>query len=73
MRKKFHVSLLIFSVLFIGASYLNLSLKREFYIPGVEEMVDIIPTEKKLNEENMITERVKMFQPREYVRLRSVL
>ena len=70
---KIRTSILIFLILFIVASYLNHLLKREFYVPGVDEVVDILPVEMDFEGEENKQERVKIFLPREYVRLRSVL
>ena len=63
-------STFIFVILFIGASILNQQYKREFYVPEVDEIVDLLPVEPINVEKTFDKERVKRFQPREYVRLR---
>ncbi|MBP2240481.1 uncharacterized protein with ACT and thioredoxin-like domain [Cytobacillus eiseniae] len=84
MKKKITASIFIFTFLFSSAWIIDQKGKREFFIPGVEEVAEIIPlnvnmqTLQNVSEmdslesmDNFKSKRVKVFGAREYVRIQS--
>jgi hypothetical protein len=79
IKKKVTVSILIFTTLFSGAWIIDQSGKREFYVPGAEEVAEVLPLEvlplQNISQvdvmETIDTNKVKRFEPREYVRIKA--
>ncbi|KAF0817209.1 MULTISPECIES: hypothetical protein [unclassified Cytobacillus] len=69
IKHKISAAITIFALLFAGAWILDHQTKREFYIPVDEEVVELLPAENQVeagNERNL-----KVFEPREYVRIQA--
>lgn len=78
LKKKVIASILIFSFLFSSALVLDQKGKRDFYLPGAEEVVEMLqieemPLQNVLEAEKVDKRRVKVFESREYIRIESRL
>ncbi|KON86509.1 hypothetical protein AF332_06495 [Sporosarcina globispora] len=69
IKHKVSAAIAIFALLFAGAWILDHQTKREFYIPGDEEVVELLPANYEMEAENK--QKLRVFEPREYVRIQS--
>ncbi|MGA5690123.1 hypothetical protein [Cytobacillus pseudoceanisediminis] len=70
IKHKISASITIFALLFAGAWILDHQTKREFYIPAdEEEVVELLPAKYEMEAENK--QKLKVFEPREYVRIQT--
>lgn len=78
LKKKVIASIFIFVFLFSGAWVLNQKGKRDFYLPGAGEVVEVLPLggmplQNILEAEKVDKRRAKVFESREYIRIQSRL
>lgn len=69
IKHKISAAITIFALLFAGAWILDHQTKREFYIPSDEEVVELLPADYKMEAGN--EHKLKVFEPREYVRIQT--
>ncbi|KAF0824243.1 hypothetical protein V7200_09885 [Cytobacillus firmus] len=69
IKHKVSAAIIIFALLFAGAWILDHQTKREFYIPADEEVVELLPADNKMEAGN--EQKLKVFEPREYVRIQT--
>lgn len=68
-KNKISAAISIFILLFAGAWILDHSNKREFYVPGDEEVVEMIPADFEMEAGD--EQKLKVFESREYVRIQT--
>lgn len=78
LKRKAAACILIFSFLFSSAWILDQKGKRDFYLPGAEEVVEVLPLEgmplqNVLEAEKVDKRGAKIFESREYIRIESRL
>ncbi|PAE25523.1 hypothetical protein [Bacillus sp. 7894-2] len=69
IKHKISAAITIFALLFAGAWILDHQTKREFYIPADDEVVELLPADYKMEAGN--EQKLKVFEPREYVRIQT--
>lgn len=67
IKHKISAAISIFVLLFAGAWILDHKTKREFYMPGDEEVVEMIPANYEMEAGGK--QKLKVFESREYVRI----
>jgi hypothetical protein len=71
MKAKISVTISIFVLLFSSGWLLNQKENREFYVPVLDqETVEILQINNELEAE--VKQKIKAFQPREYVRVERI-
>ncbi|MEH6990476.1 hypothetical protein [Cytobacillus firmus] len=69
IKHKISAAITIFALLFAGAWILDHETKREFYVPADEEVVELIPANNEMEAGDK--QKLKVFEPREYVRIQT--
>lgn len=70
MKMRISIAISIFILLFSSAWLINQKGKREFYVPELEEALEIFP---RLNDiEAEVFQKIKAYKSREYVRVQKI-
>lgn len=70
MKMRISIAISIFILLFSSAWLINQKGKREFYVPELEEALEIFPILNDIEAE--VFQKIKAYKSREYVRVQKI-